>query len=254
VFFFKQIKKNMQIRNIIKNVTPKSISTILKRIVIGYDVNTYSFSQGGEDVILKNIFWNKIVTKTNGFFIDIGAYHPVKGSNTFLFYNHGWNGINIDPNPYTINLFNKKRKRDINIQAAISDKEEESTYYYYGETFSQNSLSKEFMQKFGNSAPAKEMKINTFRLETILNQHSHKFNQIDFLNIDVEGLDYNVLISNDWNKFRPKIVIVEIEGITIDDIIKDKSSIFLKQNQYSFYTRVPMGKISSAIFIDERIS
>ena len=78
---------------------------------------TPSFAQEGEDMILKRIFEGV----RSGFYIDIGAFHPSKFSNTYYFYLRGWSGINIDPQPGVKSLFDKMRPRDINLELAISD-------------------------------------------------------------------------------------------------------------------------------------
>ena len=84
-----------------------------------------SYSQFQEDLFIDNFFRNK----SRGFYIDIGCYHPVKYSNTALLFNNGWSGINIDLNQTSIDLFNIARKRDKNICAALSNKDESSEFY-----------------------------------------------------------------------------------------------------------------------------
>ena len=80
-----------------------------------------SYSQEGEDRILLMPFENC----KDGFYV---AHHPTRYSNTYLFYRMGWSGINIDAAPGSMNLFKKKRPRDINLEVAISDREEELTF------------------------------------------------------------------------------------------------------------------------------
>jgi len=220
----------------------------LLKLFRNYEINSYSFSQGGEDIILRNIFYHKLTNNIIGFYIDIGAYHPYKGSNTFLFYLHGWQGINIDANKKAIAHFNKLRKRDININCAISDKEEELIYYYYGETFSINTFSEEYANKFGSNYNVEKIKMKTCRLDTILDKYLIPNQNIDFLNIDVEGLDYNVLLSNNWEKYRPNVIIVELSETKYDDIILTDTYKFLISKNYSMLTFIPMGNISSVFF------
>jgi hypothetical protein len=85
-----------------------------------------SYSQEGEDRILLRPFENC----KDGFYVDVGAHHPTRYSNTYLFYRMEWSGINIDAAPGSMNLFKKKRPRDINLEVAISDREEELTFYH----------------------------------------------------------------------------------------------------------------------------
>ena len=77
-----------------------------------------NYSIFGEDDFVDNYFKNK----SDGFYIDVGCYHPLEGNNTHLLYKKGWNGINIDINFYSIELFNFLRKKDINIHSGISQK------------------------------------------------------------------------------------------------------------------------------------
>src|SRR5690554_5496726 len=84
-----------------------------------YKIN---YSQEGEDQVLKRIFENQ----NSGFYVDIGAYHPFKYSNTMHFYRQGWRGINIDASKNSMVEFNKHRPKDINIELAVSDQIEQS--------------------------------------------------------------------------------------------------------------------------------
>jgi FkbM family methyltransferase len=164
-----------------------------------------SFSQCGEDVILANLFSGR----RNGFFVDIGAFHPYKFSNTYLFYKKGWSGINIDAAPGSMDEFKKLRPRDTNLETAISDKTEELTYYFLGKGDSMNSFSLDFIKEMGAEGKIKKtIKMTTQRLEDILEQHA-KGKEIDFMSMDVEGLELSVLRSGNWKKYRPKVVVLE---------------------------------------------
>ena len=84
---------------------------------------TYSMDE--EDIFIDNYF-----KKKTGFFVDVGAYHPLELSNTYLLYKRGWNGINIDINSLSIDYFNYVRPDDININIAVADKKSIKTIYY----------------------------------------------------------------------------------------------------------------------------
>mgnify|MGYP001393057396 CR=1 FL=1 len=164
------------------------------------------YSQNGEDLILKRLFQDKC----DGFYIDIGAHHPVRFSNTYLFYRKGWCGINIDATPGSMQIFNKIRKRDINIEIGISSEKTSLLYYEFNDnalnTFDKNEANLK-VQK--NYKIVKSSKLNVDRLENILEKHMKVQKNIDFMNIDVEGKDKEVLISNNWEKFRPKFILIE---------------------------------------------
>ena len=99
-----------------------------------------TYSQFQEDLFIDKFFQYK----STGFYVDIGCYHPVKYSNTALIYNKGWSGINIDLNQTSIDLFNIARKRDKNICAALSNKNESAEFYFDHLLSPVNTLNKEF--------------------------------------------------------------------------------------------------------------
>ncbi len=189
-----------------------------------------SYSQEGEDLILNRLF-EKI---NKGFYIDIGAHHPIRFSNTYFFYRKGWSGINIDARPGSMLLFNRLRKRDINIETAVSDSETELTYYMFNDT-ALNTFDRERAEviiKETNYKLTSKKIIKTSRLENILDHNVTLKQSIDFMNIDVEGLDLKVLKSNNWNKYKPKYILVESLEKDSSDIYKDPISLFLSNSGY----------------------
>jgi len=157
------------------------------------DINTneVGYSQFGEDIVLKHIFGNKY----SGFYVDIGAFNPKLFSNTACFYQKGWKGINIEPVKKQFELFEKYRKRDINLNCAVGEIETKKTIFVNGacSSFNSKSLIKE--------------EVNVLRLETILDKYC--FEEIDFFDVDAEGNDFEVLKSNNWDKYKPKVILVE---------------------------------------------
>lgn len=101
----------------------------IRHIVSFFQYGRNSYSQEGEDLILNRLFANK----DKGFYIDIGAHHPYRFSNTYLFYLNGWTGINIDAMPGSMTPFKSKRPKDINLEVPILDKEGIMTYYQFNE-------------------------------------------------------------------------------------------------------------------------
>lgn len=159
-----------------------------------------SFAQSGEDMILAAIFCNE----KKGFYIDVGANNPFIQSNTYYFYRNGWNGINIDALPESMKAFRRYRKRDINIECAINDTEDTLDYYLFSPSF-YNTLSNENIDEIKKIADFIGVKkVKTYKLSDILDKY--KISSIEFMSVDVEGFDLNVLKSNNWNKYRPKII------------------------------------------------
>jgi len=191
-----------------------------------------SYSQFCEDMILKNIF-----NKKKGFFIDIGAHHPFRLSNTYFFYKKGWSGINIDPLPGCMKLFNRFRKRDINLELGIS-KENSILNYFAFEEPAFNTFSDESAKKYIETNATKliyQKKIECFPLRNILDSHLKENQTIDFLSIDAEGLDLEILESNDWNIYQPKVILIEIHDFNFDYISENLIYQFLKEKKYSLY-------------------
>ena len=171
---------------------------------------TKSFSQEGEDLLLKRIFEHK----KNGFYIDVGAHHPFRFSNTYLFYKKGWKGINLDAMPNSMKIFEKYRPRDINLEIPVGKDGEKLVYYIFNEpalnTFDKNRI--EAIVSKSVYTLIREMEIQIRSLKSILDEYLPKGQNIDFMSIDVEGLDFEVLKSNDWKKYRPEILLVESLG------------------------------------------
>lgn len=162
-----------------------------------------SWSQEGEDLILTRYF-----SQRGGCFIDVGAHHPYRYSNTYRLYRKGWRGVNIDPLPGMKLLFDSERPEDINIECAISTQEGKAHYYMFNLP-QLNTFSKQNADLQKEKWPLKEIKsLNVYRLDQILKEIDFA-KKIDLLSIDVEGLEMEVLKSNDWDKYIPKVIVVE---------------------------------------------
>lgn len=186
-----------------------------------------SYAQSGEDLILDTIF-NGV---KKGFYVDVGANNPFKQSNTYFFYKKGWSGLNIDALPGSMKAFNAHRKRDINIESAISNHEAVLEYYMFASTF-YNTFSKEDSEKSKGVSELLEVRqLKTEKLSDILDKHA--IEKVDFMTIDVEGFDLNVLKSNNWLKYVPSVIITEcfthdtaqIENSEIHNFLKEKGFI-----------------------------
>lgn len=185
------------------------IFQIIKNRLFGH-FPQISYSRSGEDLIINEILNNKM----GGFYVDVGAYHFKDYSNTYKFYLNGWNGINIDANQEIITKFDKKRPKDVNICAGVAFEEEDKVFYRLNEDLSMSSFSTAFTENaiLNHQYTLKDKTtIKTRKLGEIL-ESCNITKKIDFMSIDVEGLDLDVLKSNNWNKYRPKIIIIELES------------------------------------------
>lgn len=166
-----------------------------------------TYSMFGEDLIIKKFFFKK----KKGFYVDIGCYHPIDGSNTYLLYKKGWNGINVDLNELSINLFNIARQKDENINAAISNTAKKVKIYFRKKINMLNTIDiKSAKVNFKNGFQTKLVK--SISLNSILSESKFKNKKIDFLNLDVEGNELNVLKSFNFKKYRPRLICVEIHN------------------------------------------
>lgn len=199
-----------------------------------------SYSQSGEDMILDTIFCD--VDK--GTYVDVGSNNPYVQSNTYYLYKKGWQGVNIDALPGSMKLFNKVRPLDINIEAAISNEEKELTYYMFSSSF-YNTFNDKDVERIKTITKYKgEIIIKTIKLTEILD--SLNFKEIDFMSVDVEGLDLKVIKSNNWNIYRPKVIITEWFSKGIDELHKDGVYQFLNDVGYMFFCN----SVTNAFYIE----
>lgn len=189
-----------------------------------------SYSQEGEDMVLRSLFFRQ----KEGFYVDVGAHHPQWYSNTKHFYDEGWRGINIDARPGTKELFDLERERDVNLELGIGQ-EAKSTFYIYDDG-AFNTFNLDLVQsrlKESNHGPIDEIQVDIEPLSSILSKYLPQNTAIDFISIDVEGKDLEVLKSNDWNLFRPRFVMVEAYSKDLADISTDKTYEYLRNKGYA---------------------
>ena len=187
------------------------------------------FSQFGEDAVL----WTYLQGKPPGFYVDVGCHHPFRYSNTALLsIAKGWRGINIDVDQRAIDLFNSYRPNDINVCAAVGRVagEMEVTFFDDGAV---NSLDPVFSSnpRWAHLNPIRK-NVRVVPLRDVLNANLPPGTQIGLMNIDVEGLDLEVLESNDWSKFRPEYLAVEINGLNLNLPEQNTTFKFLRSQGY----------------------
>jgi len=226
----------MKLKEVFYTLLPKGLkSSITKRQLLKQNYPYSSFAQVGEDMIL-NRYFNE---KNEGFYVDIGANHPYIYSNTFKFYLKGWNGINVDANPGTKKLFDTLRPNDINIEAGISLHPGNLSFYRFENNVfnTMDKLTAEQHCKEFSITIKDVINIKTTTLAEMLNANLPPLQKIDFMSIDVEGLDMEVLRSNDWSKYKPEVLVVECVYADYEEIQNMETVIYLKQLGYSFFAK-----------------
>ncbi len=196
-----------------------------------------SFSQTGLDLLLSNIFKDH----KKGFYIDIGCNHPVYNNNTFIFYQKGWRGVNIDLDKSSIDLFNIYRKGDLNIHAALSSSNNSKKVFEFHAKSPLNTLVHK-VADYQKAQVKNTYEIKTQTLNQIINKNQLS-QKINFLTIDVEGHELEVLKGFDINKYQPDAIIVEyldlnlekleIQNLNINNVLRSEIYEYLINQNYS---------------------
>ena len=159
-----------------------------------------AYSHWGVDLIITKL----LNSKNKGIYIDVGCHHPFLNNHSYLLYKSGWEGINIDIDYNSIDMFNFFRKSDVNIQTAVTDHKGEVDLFFYHNRAAKNTISKEF-----GSDAKEQKKINSDTLNNIIENSKFKNSKIDFVSIDVEGNEMNVLNGFNLKKYKPKFILLE---------------------------------------------
>ena len=215
-----------------------------------------SYSGNYVDLVIEEFFKNK----KKGIYIDVGCRHPFISNNTYKLYKKGWRGINIDLDYTFIDSFNFHRPNDCNMNVAVSDKIGTQKMYFHHERSSINTLE---VTRGNRASETRDVKTTT--LNNIIENSKFSDHQIDFISIDVEGFELNVLKGFDLKKYKPKILTIEYIDPTmkkeefyhqnIDNILNSDVYKFMKNNGYYFVQLLHSDLIfvSSDVFFDKNI-
>jgi FkbM family methyltransferase len=184
-------------------------AAMLPAVLAGHSKSAQrTWSQHGEDDRLVKELADKV---RSGFFVDIGANHPATLSNTYRLYCMGMRGICVEPNPLLCRLHERYRPEDLVLSAGVGGENTLLPYYemsYHAfNTFSEEAYHKDI--KNGQLTLVRKSVKPVFRLDTILQACAPKGKTFELLSVDVEGLDEMVLRSNDWENWRPTLVLTE---------------------------------------------
>ena len=194
----------------------------IKKILFNSKKN-YHLGEFAEDVFVRRFFQKQNI----GFYVDVGCYHPIKGSLTHDLYKKNWSGVNIDLSKISIDLFKLSRPKDINIRTAITDFDGKTFFYENSPINQQNSLKE--------NSNAQKVEIDCYKLNTILDKYEIK--KIDYLNIDAEGNDYKVISTFSLKKFNPALVSIEFNDYNFNNLTNSDINVFMEKNNYKLISK-----------------
>lgn len=212
-----------------------------------YSIQKISYAQCGEDLIVDFLLtWVLGIKKPS--YMDIGAHHPWVLNNTYLFYKRGLTGVNIEPDPILFATLSKRRPKDININKGVGfNKESKMADFYIMSSRTLNTFSKEEAERMSNRGSIKIDGIKQIELININDVLSKYYSNrgLDFLSIDVEGLDLQILKSIDFQNYKPKVICVETIVFSEERVImKQHETIdFVLSNGYFCYADTSINSI-----------
>ena len=184
------------------------------------------YSNWGIDLLIKDILKNQ---KEKGIYIDVGSHHPLINNNTYILYKRGWKGINIDLDFNSIDMFNYFRPEDHNIQIALSNKISFTDLYFFHNRAAKNTITK------SRGKGAKSIKrVKTDTLNNIIKNSKINTKKIDFLSIDVEVNELNVLKGLNFKNYRPKIISIEFIKPNVKEFYQHDIKNIFKSDIYKF--------------------
>jgi FkbM family methyltransferase len=209
-----------------------------------------SYAQCGEDMVLDCIF--RGLNIKNGTYLDIGAHHPYYLSNTQFLYDNGFNGVNCEPNPYLYKMFKLKRKRDTNLNIGISiyEKNQELDFYI---------MNAPTLSTFSKEEANRYVKEGGYKIEQVLKAQTYNINNLiekyckgtpNLISIDIEGLDYLVLKTLNFDKYRPEVFCIETAVFNTEGALKKNLKIheYMLEKDYFIYADL----YENTIFVDNK--
>lgn len=218
--------------------------------------SSLSYSQRGEDravefyleVYLGKQVRGRIDKLDTGFYVDVGCYDPVHLSNTFALYKKGWQGINIDANRDVIELFRERRSQDTNVHAALSDERDRIKFYEFANR-GLSSFDEEHVEKWKDrNQIVDEYWLETVPLTEVLEKNDAP-RRFDLLDVDVEGFDLRVLRSLDLDRYRPRLVLVEIHDTDATEVKSHPITSYLREYRYNLEGYA----LQTGFFLDQEV-
>jgi FkbM family methyltransferase len=207
----------------------------------GIKARRISFSQFGEDIHLLSYYdrlaFEKKVVVDHGLIVDIGSFRPISFSNSYAFYKRGWSSINVDPTPGSREIFEKTRPKDRNLQVAVDQTNGTRHFYVFGMPSVWNTMDPDAAARASaaTGTTPRMIEVEVSRLDHILDRYSEG-RPLEMLLIDTEGLDIQILASNDFDQYRPRVILIEVSGVTLRDIPGHPVFQYLTERDYSLFS------------------
>jgi len=199
-----------------------------------------SYSQFGEDMVIEALLTTHRRIDA-GTYVDVGAFDPWRYSNTALLHTaHGWRGVNIDPSSDAIAAFVQERPDDRNIVSLVGRPDREVEYVRFNHPAVNTADPGMIARQLDERTPFEELSrevLTPVPLRELLDAHLDG-RTVDFLNVDAEGMDLEVLETNDWNRYRPFLLAVEVHGLQMDDPAASTIHRFLQSVGYRWVSHV----------------
>lgn len=202
-----------------------------------------SFSQDGEDRIVLRLFRHR----RDGFYVDIGAHHPYRFSNTALLHELGWRGINIDATPGAMDAFAEARPDDTNLWMAVADREGTIPFKVFGEgAYNSLALARTVAARGGRDE-GEVVEVPCAPIDVILERHLPPGRRVDFVSLDIEGFEMAVLSRYPFATHGPAVLVVEDHGFDIAEPAKSKVFALLTGKGY----RLRCHMLFSSVYVNE---
>ena len=219
--------------------------------ILNDDAAKITYSQMGEDVVIHYLLTRKAGKMDAGFYVDVGAHHPRQFSNTKFLNIVGWRGINIDASPASIACFDLERPRDINVCCGVGPTDATMTFYQFANSAA-STLSfeqAEIWQKELGWKMVGTTIVNVRPLNSILDEFLPSAQEIDYMNVDLEGFDSEVIRSLDFSRFRPKVLTIELHDVNNLALGQDQAISYIVDNAY----RLMSMNLMTFSFVDCRL-
>ena len=203
-----------------------------------------SYAQDGEDVLLRRAFPDDRI----GCYVDVGANDPVIDSVTKHFYDRGWQGVNVEPISDLCGRLRDARPRDINLNLGLSDREGQLTFFESPDLPGWSTFSPDLAASYRDRRMTlREHQIPVTTLAQVCDEHVQ--GSIDFLKVDAEGLEREVLSGGDWTRWRPRIVVVEDAWPERwEHLLLDAGYLLAHRSRMNrFYVRVEDGHLADSL-------